>query len=321
MLYQLSYTPVGAGASKAWRGGRQGYPLPMAVCYRKGQFAKYARVHDPLAPNAIDPELLMLAYRSGIFPMADSRDDPEVFWVEPQRRAILPLDQFRCSHSLARSLRRGRFRVTCNQAFAEVIAACAAPRRKAHDAQNDGSSGESWISDRIVASYVRLHRLGHAHSIECWQSNANGADELVGGLYGVGFDRVFCGESMFSRMPDSSKVAMAWLVAALRRAGATLLDCQFITPHLASLGAVELSQKRYLALLKTAQEPYVADGLGDGLGDGKGLGEGDGLGVGAGLGAALALPAGFAELLADAAAAGSSSSPGNFIAQSLTQTS
>lgn len=258
----------------------------------------------------------MLAYRGGIFPMADSRDDPDVFWVEPQRRAILPLDHFRCSRSLARTLRRGRFRVTCNQAFADVMAACAAPRCSTHD----GASDESWISDRIVASYIRLHRLGHAHSIECWLPGSDGEWQLVGGLYGVGFDRVFCGESMFSRVADSSKVALAWLVAALHRAGVTLLDCQFITPHLASLGAVELSQKHYLALLKAAQEPYVAGGLGEGGGGGGGFGERDGLAAGV-AGAALPLPAGFAALLANAAATGSSSSPGNFIAQSLTQTS
>ena len=312
MLYQLSYTPVGGGASKAWRGRRQGYPPAPAICYQQVQFARLGAVHDPLTPNVIDPELLMLAYRGGIFPMADSRDDPEVFWVEPQRRAILPLEHFRCSRSLARTLRRGKFRVSCNQAFAEVMTACAAPRRKAHDE----ASGESWISERIVASYVRLHRLGHAHSIECWQPDADGAEELVGGLYGVGFDRVFCGESMFSRVPDSSKVALAWLVAALRRARVTLLDCQFITPHLASLGAVEMSQKQYLVLLKAAQEPYVAEGLGAV----EGLGKGEGLGA-AGGALALALPAGFAALLAEAAAAGSSSSPGNFIAQSFTQTS
>jgi leucyl/phenylalanyl-tRNA---protein transferase len=255
----------------------------------------------------------MLAYRGGIFPMADSRDDPEVFWVEPHTRAILPLDGFRCSRSLARALRRGRFRVTCNQAFAEVMAACAAPR----PARDGSGNGESWISERIVASYVRLHQLGHAHSVECWQDN-----RLVGGLYGVGFDRVFCGESMFSLVPDASKVALAWLVAALRRGGAQLLDCQFITPHLASLGAVEMSQSRYLALLKAAQVPYVADGRGEGLGDGLAEGEADGFGVAA-AGEALALPEAFGALLEDAAlaAGGSSSSPGNFIAQSLTQTS
>ena len=315
MLYQLSYTPVGAGASSGWCGAWQEHPFLAGA----GLSAIICAVHSPAAPNVIEPELLMLAYRSGIFPMADSRDDPDVFWVEPQDRAILPLDGMRCSRSLARALRRGRFYVTCNEAFAEVMQACAAPRRS----NNEGASGESWISGRIEASYVRLHRLGHAHSIECWQDG-----RLVGGLYGVGFDRVFCGESMFSLVPDASKVALAWLVAALRRGGARLLDCQFITPHLASLGAIEISQKRYLQLLKAAQRPYVAAGLGETGGLGEGFGVGAGVGDGEGLGAAaageaLALPAAFAALLADAdlAAGGSSSSPGNFIAQSLTQTS
>ena len=240
----------------------------------------------------------MLAYRSGVFPMSDARDDPNVFWVEPRHRAILPLDGLKVSRTLARTLRRGKFRVTCNAAFAEVMAGCAAPRRETDD---------TWISGRITASYLLLHQLGHAHSIECWQG-----DELVGGLYGVGFDRVFCGESMFSRVPDASKVALCWLVAALRHANATLLDCQFMTEHLASLGAVEISQAEYLVRLRAAQSAGAA-ALGDGVGDGLA----DGLGVGAG----VALPDGFAALLAAAAAAGSSSSPGNFIAQSLTQTS
>lgn len=261
---------------------------------------------DPGQPDTgiIDPALLILAYRAGLFPMADSRDDADVFWVEPKRRAILPLDGFHLSRSLARTLRRGRFRVTCNAAFAEVIDACAEPRA------DDG--GGTWISHRIRASYLALHAGGQAHSIECWQD-----DRLVGGLYGVGFDRVFCGESMFSRVPDASKVALAWLVAALRRAGADLLDCQFMTPHLASLGAVEISQKRYVELLNRAQRPYVAGSVRAGAGAGAGAGDG----AGAGSGVPLALPAGFAALLGDAAAAGSSSSPGNFIAQSLTQTS
>lgn len=271
------------------------------------------RVHAPVTPSIIDPELLMLAYRSGIFPMADHRDDPEIFWVEPRKRAILPLDGFHLSRSLARTLRRGRFSVTCNAAFAEVMEACAAPRR-------DGS-GESWISHRIAASYQRLHELGQAHSLECWQDDEHGTPRLVGGLYGVGFDRVFCGESMFSRVPDASKVALAWLVAALRRAGAQLLDCQFITSHLASLGAVEISQRRYVGLLRAAQEPYSGEGVAAGARDGEGLGAGVAAadGEAAADGAALGLAAGFAALLADAA--GSSSSPGNFIAQSLTQTS
>lgn len=260
----------------------------------------------------------MLAYRSGIFPMSDSRDDPNIFWVEPRHRAILPLDGFHLSHSLAKTLRRERFAVTCNAAFAQVMEACAAPRQT----RDDDGTGESWISHRIAASYQRLHELGHAHSIECWQDGEDGRPALVGGLYGVGFDAVFCGESMFSRATDSSKVALAWLVAALRRCGARLLDCQFITPHLASLGAVEIPQARYVAMLTAAQhggeaKPQSGSAGAVSAGVGAALGEGDG--EAAAEGAALGLPEGFAALLEDAA--GSSSSPGNFIAQSLTQTS
>jgi len=250
--------------------------------------------------SIIPPELLLQAYRAGIFPMSDSRDDPEVYWVEPRMRAILPLDGFHLSHSLARTLRRGRFRVTCNEAFDAVIDACAAPRAEAED---------SWISLRIAESYRELHRHGQAHSIETWQAGPGGTEVLVGGLYGVGFDRVFCGESMFSRASDASKVALAWLVAALRRAGAELLDCQFTTPHLASLGAVEITQAQYLDRLQAALEPQVGGESSAGAASGASA---------AGTGG---LPAGFAALLVDAAAAGLSSSPGNFIAQSLTHTS
>ena len=262
-------------------------------------------MHAP-ALSPIDPDLLLSAYRAGIFPMADAHDDPEVFWVEPRMRAILPLDGFRLSASLARTLRRERFSVTCNAAFDAVIAACAASR--------EGRS-ETWISGRIAASYRELHRLGWAHSIECWQASDAG-HELVGGLYGVGFDRVFCGESMFSTRRDASKVALAWLVAALRRGGGALLAGQFMTAHLASLGAVEIDQAEYLARLRAAQAGGVA-----GLGAADAVGAGDGLGEAPSLG----LPAGFAALLADAApdafAPGVASSPGKRIAQSLTQTS
>jgi len=264
----------------------------------------------------------MLAYRSGIFPMSDSRSDHDVYWVEPKRRAILPLDGFRCSHSLARTLRRGRFTVTCDAAFAAVIGACAAPR------QTEG--GETWISERIAASYRALHDAGFAHSIECWLADADGAPQLVGGLYGVGFDRVFCGESMFARASDASKVALAWLVAALRHGGVQLLDCQFITSHLASLGAVEISQKRYLRLLADAQRPAPGDqwpgasppplaafGIGAAA-SGSARGASAAPAVSA---APLALPAAFAGLLDRAKSAGDSSSPGNFIAQSFTHTS
>jgi leucyl/phenylalanyl-tRNA---protein transferase len=264
-------------------------------------------VHAPVTPSIIEPELLMLAYRSGIFPMSDRRDDPDVFWVEPRLRAILPLDGFHLSSSLARTLRRGRFAVTCNRAFSQVMEACAAPR---------GDGEGSWISHRIQASYEALHALGHAHSIECWQEDDGGERVLVGGLYGVGFDRAFCGESMFSRRPDASKVAMAWLVAALRKGGAQLLDCQFITPHLASLGAVEIQQEHYLTLLKQAQASGSA-GSSSGVGVAVGVAEGDG----AGLGAALALPEAFGALLGEAASCGLASSPGKLIAHDLSQTS
>nr|WP_238539078.1 leucyl/phenylalanyl-tRNA--protein transferase [Novosphingobium sp. AP12] len=267
----------------------------------------------------------MLAYRSGIFPMADNRDDQEIFWIEPRLRAILPLDGLRLSHSLARSLRRGRFTVTCNEAFSQVMDACAAPRQVRED-DEDGDEGGSWISHRIQASYENLYFLGHAHSIEVWEGEG-AARELVGGLYGVGFDRVFCGESMFSKRSDSSKVALAWLVAALRRGGASLLDCQFMTPHLASLGAVEMPQKRYLALLQHAQgEPATRPGqfaatgssTGSGSGGAGGVAAAEGVAAGAGV---LALPDAFGVLLADAASCGLASSPGKLIAQALTQTS
>ena len=279
-------------------------------------------------PPPIPEDLLLRAYRTGIFPMSDARDDPEIFWVEPKRRAILPLDGFICSRSLARTLRRGRFTVTCNAGFAEVLDACAAPRFANDDASD---RGETWISYRIAESYRRLHAAGHAHSVECWHHAADGTPSLVGGLYGVGFGRVFCGESMFSLVPDASKVGLAWLVAALRMAGAELLDCQFLTTHLASLGAVEISQKHYLERLHHAQrrEGFSPDQL---LTDQRpnqcdasaspasaSLGpEGGATGA---VSAALSLPEAFAALAAAAASAGFSSSPGNFIAQSFTHTS
>lgn len=200
-------------------------------------------MHAP-ATSRIPVELLLRAYRGGIFPMADHRSDPEVYWVEPRERAIIPLDGFRLSKSLKKTLRQDRFRVTCNADFAGVIAQCAAPREE---------HAESWISHRIEASYNALHLAGHAHSIECWQGGA-----LVGGLYGVGFDRVFCGESMFSRTPDASKVALAWLVAAMREAGYALLDCQFMTEHLATMGAVAVSQAQYMQMMARLEGYPVA---------------------------------------------------------------
>jgi leucyl/phenylalanyl-tRNA--protein transferase len=184
--------------------------------------------------GVIDPELLLRAYSIGVFPMSDSREAGEIFWVEPRRRAILPLDGFRMSRSLRKTIRSGRFAVTADTAFGEVVRLCA-------------EREETWINAEIGASYLELHRLGHAHSIEAWRQG-----RLVGGLYGVRLGAAFFGESMFSLERDASKVALAWLVARLKVGSFTLLDCQFMTAHLASLGAVEISQKDYLVSLSAA---------------------------------------------------------------------
>jgi len=167
--------------------------------------------------------------------MADGADDPSVHWVEPRLRAILPLDGFHLSRSLKKLILSDRFRVTTDTAFADIVALCAAP---ADDRPT------TWINPVIRASYDQLFRIGHAHSVECWHGDA-----LVGGLYGVTLGRAFFGESMVSRARDASKVALAHLVARLIAGGWKLLDCQFITPHLASLGAIEIRQADYLARL------------------------------------------------------------------------
>ena len=182
----------------------------------------------------LDPDLLLRAYSIGVFPMADSRDADEIFWVEPRKRAIIPLDGFRMSRSLRKTIRTEGFTVTHDKVFAAVVHNCAARE-------------ETWINRQIEQSYNLLHRLGHAHSIECWQD-----EQLVGGLYGVRLGGAFFGESMFSTRADASKVALAWLVARLVVGGFRLLDCQFMTEHLRSLGAVEIDQKAYLQMLSAA---------------------------------------------------------------------
>jgi len=184
--------------------------------------------------SQLDPRLLLQGYASGIFPMADSRDASELFWVEPRQRAIIPLDRFHLSRSLKRTLRSGRFAVTHDRDFAGVIAACA-------------DREETWINAELERAMLALHGSGHAHSIEVWRDDA-----LVGGLYGVRLGRAFFGESMFSRTTDASKVALAWLVARLKVGNFTLLDCQFMTDHLASLGAVTVPRETYVALLSAA---------------------------------------------------------------------
>jgi leucyl/phenylalanyl-tRNA---protein transferase len=187
---------------------------------------------------SIDPFMLLRAYAMGIFPMSDDRDAPDIYWVEPKRRAIMPLRGFHLSRSLAKTIRKDVFRVTVNAAFPDVIALCA-------EAAADRPT--TWINHDIEAAYGALNRRGFAHSVECWRG-----DDLVGGLYGVSLGRAFFGESMFSRARDASKVAIAWLVARMRFAGMDLLDCQFMTEHLASLGAQEISRTKYQSLLSGA---------------------------------------------------------------------
>lgn len=232
----------------------------------------------------------------GIFPMAESRAADEVFWVEPRKRAIIPVDGFHVSRSLRGTLRSGRFTVTLDRDFPGVIAACA-------------DREETWINADIERAMLALHRLGHAHSVEVWNGPESHGD-LVGGVYGVKLGRAFFGESMFSRMTDASKVALAWLVARLKAGGFTLLDCQFMTGHLASLGAVTVSRERYVAVLGAAL------GGGDSA-SGSGSGDGSAAGGASVAGDLWALD----RLLEGAGAAGSAGAAGKLIAQLLGQTS
>ena len=186
----------------------------------------------------LTPEILLRAYAEGLFPMAERRGDPTLYWVSPDKRGIIPLEAFHVPHRLARTVRSGRFTVTADTCFRDVMLACAAPAP---------GREESWINDEILRLYTALHAGGHAHSIECWQDGA-----LVGGLYGVRLGAAFFGESMFSRERDASKVALVTLVDALARGGFTLLDTQFITGHLARFGAVEIPRAQYLAKLHEA---------------------------------------------------------------------
>ncbi|EAP84002.1 leucyl/phenylalanyl-tRNA--protein transferase [Sulfitobacter sp. EE-36] len=187
----------------------------------------------------LTPELLLHGYSIGIFPMAEHRDDPEIFWVDPRRRGVFPLDGFHISRSLARAMRRTRFTITTNTAFNDVVTGCA-------------DRADTWINAEIFSLYGQLHALGHAHALEVWED-----DMLVGGVYGVTLGRAFFGESMFSRRDNASKIALACLVDRLNRGGFTLFDTQFLTPHLASLGAQEITRAAYharleMALMKTA---------------------------------------------------------------------
>ena len=180
-------------------------------------------------------DLLLRAYAAGIFPMAESRDSPEIFWVEPRMRGIIPLDGFHVSRSLARRIRRGGFQVSFDDDFDSVVAGCA-------------DRSETWINATIAELYADLHARGHAHSVEIRSPGG----QLVGGVYGVVIGAAFFGESMFSRVIDASKVALAYLVDRLRLGGFKLFDTQFLTPHLASLGAIEIPAQDYLTRLSVA---------------------------------------------------------------------
>ena len=186
----------------------------------------------------ITPELVLKAYAAGVFPMAEDRQDQDLFWVDPERRGILPLDGFHIPKRLARTVKNRRYAITVDQNFSEVILACAAART--------GHRG-TWINDEIVSLYNRLHDLGFVHSVEAWDQ-----DRLVGGLYGVTLGAAFFGESMFSQARDASKVALVHLVGRLIKGGYTLLDTQFVTEHLTQFGAIEIDRDTYHRQLEDA---------------------------------------------------------------------
>ncbi len=183
-------------------------------------------------------EDLLICYRRGVFPMADSRDDPRLFLVDPERRGLLPLDAFHVPKRLKRRICQDPFRVSFDTAFTRVIEACAEARPERPN---------TWINSSIVNLYSALHREGHAHSVECWDG-----DELVGGVYGVALGGAFFGESMFSRADDASKIALVHLVARLIDRGFTLLDAQFYNPHLDQFGLIEVTREEFRARLKLA---------------------------------------------------------------------
>lgn len=188
--------------------------------------------------SELTPDILLRTYAAGIFPMAESAEDPTLFWVDPETRGILPLEKFRVSRGVQRKLRRHVFEVRCDTAFEAVVRACAA---------KTSERPTTWINEEIIRLYLGLHAMGHAHSVECWEGG-----ELAGGLYGVCIGGAFFGESMFSRVTDASKIALAHLVARLRRGGYRLLDTQFVTSHLEQFGVTEVGRGEYQAILSSA---------------------------------------------------------------------
>lgn len=197
------------------------------------------------------PALLLQAYRAGIFPMAEDAAAAALYWFDPPERTIFPLDRFHVPLRLRRTLRRWPYQIRINDDFTGVMRACAAPNAARGRAK-------TWINDEIIALYTALHRQGHAHSLSAWHDGA-----CVGGLYGVHLGGVFCGESMFSTMTDASKICLVALVALLRSRGFQLLDCQFMTPHLAQFGAQTISRAAYQAQLQQAVRLHCRFGLPD----------------------------------------------------------
>jgi leucyl/phenylalanyl-tRNA--protein transferase len=193
--------------------------------------------------SGLTPQLLLGAYASGIFPMAENRNDPDLYWIDPDRRGILPLEQFHIPRRLRKTLRSGLYEVRCDTDFISVVSECAAPSSR---------RPETWINTEIEALYGALHDMGFAHSVECWLVEQSGHRRLVGGLYGVALGGAFFGESMFSRARDASKIALCHLVARLKLGGFTLLDTQFVTDHLSQFGVIEIDRAEYKARLADA---------------------------------------------------------------------
>lgn len=190
--------------------------------------------------STITPQILLKTYAAGIFPMAESADDPSLFWVDPEFRGILPLDDFHLPRRLRRTIRSEPFEVRIDTAFQDVMTACA---------EEKPGRESTWINARIKTLYTQLFRMGFCHSVECWKD-----DRLVGGLYGVSIAGVFFGESMFARERDASKIALAYVVARMKAGGFTLLDTQFVTKHLTQFGAQEIERNLYHQLLGSALE-------------------------------------------------------------------
>ena len=183
----------------------------------------------------LNEEIILKGYSLGIFPMSESFDDPKVYWINPKKRGVIPIKDFKISKNLKKEIKKNKFKITINKNFNKVITNCAKKTK---------NRPKTWINKKIIDSYSNLHEIGHAHSIEAWFQN-----KLVGGLYGVSLGSAFFGESMFSTMSNASKICLVYLIANLNKKGFTLLDTQFVNPYLKKLGAIEISRKKYLKIL------------------------------------------------------------------------